>query len=71
MAYQQSHGRQIHIDYYGPLSNGDYLLVVIDRCSSFPEVKVVLSTKTSALIPKLDRIFAVHVIPEMVKKAKD
>ncbi len=43
------------------------VLVVIDRYSRFPEVEVVRSTKASVVIPKLDKIFAVHGIPEVLK----
>ena len=57
----------LHMDFYGPLPSGDYLLVVIDRYSRFPEVEVVRSTKASSVIPKLDRIFAVHGIPRVIK----
>ena len=55
------------MDFYGPLPSGDYLLVVIDRYSRFPEVEVVRSTKAQCVIPKLDRIFAVHGIPSVIK----
>eukprot|EP00795_Rhopilema_esculentum_P003255 gene3255-biopygen1481 len=58
---------KLHIDYYGPLPTGDYLVVIIDRYSRFPEVEVVSSTKASTLIPKLDRIFAVHGIPDKIQ----
>ena len=57
----------VHLDFYGPLPSGDYLLVVIDRYSRFPEVEIVQSTKASAVIPKLDKIFATHGIPSTVK----
>ena len=53
--------------FYGPLPSGDYLLVVIDRYSRFPEVEIVKSTKASVVIPKLDKIFATHGIPSTVK----
>ena len=43
------------------------LLVVIDRYSRLPEVEVVRSTKASRVIPKLDRMFAVHGIPNVIK----
>ena len=44
----------VHIDFYGPLPTGEYLLVAIDRYSRYPEVEVVRSTKASTIIPKLD-----------------
>ena len=53
----------LNIDFYGPLLTGEYLLVVIDRYSRFPEVEIVSSTKASVVIPKLIWIFAVHGIP--------
>ena len=57
----------VHTDFYGPLPTGEYLLVVIDRYSRFPEVEIVRSTKASAVIPKLDKIFATHGIPTVLK----
>ena len=56
----------VHLDFYGPLPSGDYLLVVIDRYSRFPEVEI-KSTKASVVILKLDKIFATHGIPSTVK----
>ena len=55
------------IDFYRPLPSGEYLLVLIDRYSRFPEVEIVKSTKASVIILKLDRIFSVHRIPEIIK----
>ena len=57
----------LQADFHGPLPSGDYLLVVIDRYSRFPEVEFVKSTKLSVLIPKFDRIFAVQGIPEVIR----
>ena len=57
---------QVHVDYCGPVPTGEYLLVVIDRYSRFPEVTIVNSTKSSSLFIQLDRIFAVHGIPELI-----
>ena len=54
-------------DFYGPLPSNEYLLVVIDRYSRFPDVEIIHSTKASAVIPKLDKIFAVHGIPKILK----
>ena len=51
-----------NIDFFGPLSSGDFLLVVIDRYSRYPEVELVQLTKRSVVIPKLDKIFAIHGI---------
>ncbi len=57
----------VHIDFYGPLPTGEYLLVAIDRYSRYPEVEVVRSTKASTVIPKLDQMFARHGIPTIIK----
>ena len=61
---------KIHIDFFGPLLSGDYLLAVIDRYSRFPEVEIVQSTKASVVISKLDKIFSVHGLPDTVKTDK-
>ena len=56
------------IDFDGPIpQSGQYLLVVTDIYSKFPEVEVVNSTESRAIIPKLDKIFATHGIPKTVK----
>ena len=57
----------VHVDFIGPLPSSEYLLVVIDRYSRYPEVETVRSTKASSIIPKLDKIFATHGIPYIVK----
>ena len=56
------------IHFYGPIPNtGQYLLVVVDTSSKFPEIEVVNSTEAKACIPKLDKIFAMHGIPTKLK----
>ena len=55
--------QKVHADFYGPLPTGEYLLVLIDRYSRYPEVEIVRSTKASVVIPKFDKIFATHGIP--------
>jgi transposase InsO family protein len=57
----------VHIDFYGPLPAGEYLLVAMNRYSRYPEVEVVRSTKASTVIPKLDQMFARHGIPTIIK----
>lgn len=47
-----------------PLPSSEYLLVVVDRYSRFSEVEIVHSTRASVVIPKLDKIFSVHGIPD-------
>ena len=56
----------VHVDFYGPLPTSEYLLVVVDRYSRLPEVEIVHSTRASTVIPKLDKIFSVHGIPDII-----
>ena len=57
----------VNIDFCGPFPSQDYFLVVIDAHSRFPEVDIVSSTSAAAALPKLERIFATHGIPEVIK----
>ena len=54
--------------FLGPLPSGEYLMVVIDKYSRFPEVEIVTSTSARSTIPpKLDAIFARQGIPDFLK----
>ena len=55
--------QKVHADFCGPLPSGEYLIVVIDRYSRYPEVEIVRSTKASSVIPKFDKTFSTHGIP--------
>ena len=58
----------VAIDFYGPvLRTGQYLVVVIDTYSQFPEVEIVNSTEAKTCIPKLDTILARYGIPSKIK----
>ena len=57
----------VHMDFCGPFPTGEYLFVVIDAYSRFPEVEIVRSTSASSIIPKLDRIFSAHGIPHVIR----
>ena len=57
----------VHVDFCGPFPTGEYLLVVIDAYSRFPEVEVVHSTAAKGTLIRLDRIFATHGIPTILK----
>ena len=57
----------VHIDFCGPFPTGEYLLVVIDAYSRFPEVDIVHSTAAKGTISKLERIFATHGVPTIVR----
>ena len=58
--------RTVHIDFYGPPPLSEYRLVAVDRYSRFPEVEIVHSTRASTVIPKLDKMFSVHGIPDTI-----
>ena len=55
------------MDFCGPFPNGDYLLVVTDDFSRYPEVEILRSTSAKAVIPHLDSIFARQGIPNVVR----
>ena len=57
----------IHIDFCGPFPTGEYLFVIIDAYSRYPEVEIVHSTSAKAIIPKMDRVFATHGIPRVIR----
>ena len=39
---------------------------MIDRYSRYPEVEIIRSTKKSSVMPKLDKIFATHGMPDTI-----
>ncbi|CAB4038802.1 Transposon Ty3-I Gag-Pol poly [Paramuricea clavata] len=57
----------VHVDFCGPFPTGEYTLVVIDAYSRFPEVEIVKSTSATSTISKLERIFATHGLPNILK----
>ena len=57
----------LHADFYGPLLTGQYVIVVIDKYSRYPEAEIISNTSAKTLIPKLDAIFARHGIPHTFK----
>ncbi len=57
----------VHIDFCGPFPTGEYALVVIDAFSRFPEVDIVNSTSAKVTVPKLERIFATHGLPTVIR----
>lgn len=59
--------QELSMDFCGPFPNGDYLLVVTDDFSRFPEVEILRSTSAKAVIPHLDSIFARQGIPNIVR----
>ena len=59
--------RHVSANFYGPLPTGQTLMVVIHEYSCFVEVETVSLTAATAVIPKLDKIFATNGIPELLK----
>ena len=49
---------EVSIDFFGPINNGEYLMVVIDDYSRYPLVEKLKSTSADAVIPRLETIFA-------------
>ena len=59
--------KEVAVDFAGPFPSGDYIMVVTDEFSRFPEVEILTSTSARAVIPKLDAIFARQGIPDILK----
>ena len=51
----------------GPFPTGELALVIVDEYSRYPKLEIVTSTSMSAILPKLEKIFAIHRIPDLVK----
>ena len=58
---------RLHMDFLGPYTTGETLLVVTDAYSKFPEVEIMKSTTTKQVITRLERIFATHGLPLEVR----
>ena len=58
---------EVSIDFAGPFPSGDYIMVVTDDYSRYPEIEILSSVSARAVIPKLDAIFARHGCPDVVK----
>ena len=58
--------KEVAIDFWGPISTGEYLLVVICKHSRCVEVEVGSTTSARAVLLKLDRIFSSLGIPLIV-----
>ena len=55
------------MDFCGPFPSGDYLMVIIDEYSRYPEVEILKSTSSKTVIPKIDKILASFGIPKVLK----
>ena len=54
-------------DFYGPLQSGEYLLVVLDEYSRFPEVEIVKTVSAQTVIQFFDKVFSSRGRPENLK----
>ena len=59
--------KEFVMDFLRPLPSAEYLMVVIDDYSRFPEVEIVTSTSVRSTIPKFHAIFARQGIPDVLK----
>ena len=59
--------QKLSADFCGTLPTGDYLLVVIDEYSRYPEVEILKSTSAKATIPKFDKIISIYGVPIEIK----
>ena len=57
----------VAIDFCGPFPTAELALVVVDEYSRCLELEIVTSTSMSAIHPKLEKILAIHGIPDLVK----
>ena len=55
------------VDFAGPFPSGDYLMIVIDEHSRFPEVEIISSTAASSVLNRLETIFSRQGMPQTVK----
>jgi hypothetical protein len=58
---------ELTIDFYGPLSNGKYVFVIIDDHSRYSIAKIISSTSFKALQKALKEIFAMFGIPTTIR----
>ena len=66
-SYDQTSQCTLERSFAGPFPSGDYIMVVIDEFSRFPEVELLTSTSAKAVIPKLDAMFARQGVPDILK----
>ena len=56
--------KEVAVDFAGPFPSGDYIMVVTDEFSRFPEVEILTSTSARTVI---NAIFARQGIPDVLK----
>jgi hypothetical protein len=55
------------MDFYGPLENGNELMVVVDEFSRMPVVEEIKSTAAEYVLPKLEALFSFVGVPKVLK----
>ena len=58
---------EVAVDFAGPFPSSEYLVVVVDEYSRYPEVDVISSLSARTVISHLEAVFARHGIPQTVK----
>ena len=56
----------VHVDLCGPFPTGESVLVCEDACTRWPDAEIMKTTTTTAVVQKLDKIFATHGLPVQV-----
>ena len=59
--------KEVAVDFAGPFPSRDYIVVVVDEFSRFPEVELLTLTFSKAVVPKLDAIFSRQGVPDILK----
>ena len=59
--------KEVAVDFAGPFPSRDYIVVVVDEFSRFPEVELLTSTSAKAVVPKLDAIFSRQGVPDILR----
>ena len=59
--------QNLSMDFCGPLSTGEYLLVIIDEHSRYPVVEIVPSVSANTVIPIVDKVLSTFGRPDVIK----
>ena len=57
----------LSINFFGPLTSGQYLMVITDEYSRFPIVEVVRCAAAEQVIQVEENVFCTYGYPEVVK----
>lgn len=63
---ENSSWSRVHIDFAGPLKNGQYALVMVDAHSRWPEVHLMSSITSTETIRRLRRTFSQEGVPNVI-----